>query len=150
MVEPSNPTAFALSLPRVAAAAWSSVRVCGRMTTSMSGQFKACNQAMGTRELLAEAWAARAGCREAGSCNMRAVYPAAGLLVTALAIGLAGRTLLVRGAADPDLPAMMPLLALTMLVLVVSVAGLWPRLPRWGKALAAVLWLGWLQAAVRG
>ena len=36
VVEPSSPTVLAFNLPRVAAAAWSSVWVCGRMTTSMS------------------------------------------------------------------------------------------------------------------
>lgn len=81
---------------------------------------------------------------------VRAVYPAAGLLVAALAIGLAGRTLLVRGTEEPDLAAVFPLVALTTLVLVISIAGLWTRLPRWGKVLTVILLAGWLQAAVRG
>ena len=81
---------------------------------------------------------------------LRTVYPVAGLLAAALAIGLAGRTLLVHDAPEPDLAAVMPLVALTALILVVSIAGLWPRLPRWGQAVTVVLVLGWLQAAVRG
>jgi hypothetical protein len=81
---------------------------------------------------------------------VRAVYPAAGLLVTALAIGLAGRTLLVQGTEEPDLAAVFPLVALTLLVLVISIGGLWTRLPRWGKVVTTVLVVGWLQAAVRG
>lgn len=92
----------------------------------------------------------RVGLAAADNAPVRAVYPAAGLLVGALAIGLAGRTLLVRGAGEPDLDAVLPLVALTALVLVISVAGLWTRLPRWGKALTAVLLIGWFQAAVRG
>lgn len=84
------------------------------------------------------------------SSAVRAVYPAAGLLVGALAIGLAGRTLLVRGAEEPDLAAVFPLVALTTLVLAISVAGLWAKLPRWGKVLTVVLLVGWMQAAVRG
>lgn len=81
---------------------------------------------------------------------LRAVYPVAGLLVAALAIGLAGQTLLVQGASEPELAAMMPLVALTTLVLVISIAALWPRLPRWGRAVTVLLFVGWLQAAVRG
>jgi hypothetical protein len=81
---------------------------------------------------------------------LRTVYPVAGLLAAALSIGLAGRTLLVRDAPEPDLAAVMPLVALTALILVISVAGLWSRLPRWGQAVTVVLVLGWLQAAVRG
>lgn len=91
----------------------------------------------------------RIGRAAAGTTALRAVYPAAGLLVAALAVGLAGRTLLVQGATEPDLEAVMPLVALTTLVLVISVAGLWPKLPRWGKVLTVLLWVGWLQAAVR-
>jgi len=36
------------------------------------------------------------------------------------------------------------------LIVVVSVAALWSRLPRWGQAVTVVLVVGWLQAAVRG
>lgn len=92
----------------------------------------------------------RVGRAAAESSVLRAVYPVAGLLAAALAIGLAGRTLLVEGTPEPDLAAVMPLVALTAVILVVSVAGLWPKLPRWGKAVTVVLFLGWLQAAVRG
>jgi hypothetical protein len=81
---------------------------------------------------------------------LRLVYPVAGLLTAALALGLAARTLLVDGAPEPELAAIMPLVVLTTLVLVISVAALWPRLPRWGRGVAALLIVGWLQAAVRG
>jgi hypothetical protein len=77
------------------------------------------------------------------------VYPVAGVVAMALAIGLAGRTLLVQGAPEPDLPAVMPLVVLTVLVLAISLAGLWRYWPRWGKVVAVLLVLGWLQAAVR-
>ncbi len=92
----------------------------------------------------------RVGRAAAESAPVRAVYPAAGLLVGALAIGLAGRTLLVRGAGEPDVDAVLPLVALTALILAISIAGLWTRLPRWGKVLTAMLLAGWFQAAVRG
>lgn len=91
----------------------------------------------------------RIGRLAAESAAVRCVYPVAGLLVVALATGLGGRTLLVPGASEPDLAAVMPLVVLTALVLVISIAGLWHRWPRWGKAVAVVLVLGWLQAAVR-
>ncbi|MES1259139.1 MAG: hypothetical protein ABUL71_00995 [Gemmatimonadota bacterium] len=91
----------------------------------------------------------RVGRAAAESSVVRALYPVAGITAAALAIGLAARTLLVRGAGDPDGAAVMPLVALTVLVLVVSVAGLWARWPRWGKVLTVVLFVGWLQAAVR-
>ena len=92
----------------------------------------------------------RVGSVAAENSPLRAVYPVAGLLVAALAIGLATRTLLVPGAPDPDVPAMMPLVATITLALVISVAGMWPKLPRWGKVLTIVLFAGWMQAAIRG
>ena len=81
--------------------------------------------------------------------SVRRIYPVAGLVVFGLAAGLAGRTLLVEGAPVPALTAVMPLVTLTTLLLAISVAGLWPGWPRWGKVLAAVLVIGWLQAAIR-
>ena len=92
----------------------------------------------------------RVGRAAAESSVVRSVYAVAGLLAGALVIGLAGRTLLVRDAPDPDLAAVVPLVALTALMLVVSTALLWSRMPRWGKALTVMLYLGWMQAAVRG
>jgi hypothetical protein len=80
----------------------------------------------------------------------RRVYPVAGLLVAALGIGLAGRALLVHGASEPDLVAVMPLVVLAVLALVVSVATLWASWPRWARAVAVLASLGWIQAAVRG
>lgn len=92
----------------------------------------------------------RAGRAASESSVLRSVYPAAGLLALALAIGLAGRTLLVQGAPEPDLGAVMPLVALTSIILVVSLAALWSRMPSWGKVVTGVILVGWLQAAVRG
>lgn len=92
----------------------------------------------------------RVGRASAESSVLRAVYPVTGLLAIAFVIGLAGRTLLVQGAPDPDLPAVMPFIVLVALVLVISAAGLWGRMPRWGKVLTVALFAGWLQAAVRG
>ncbi|MGH7594587.1 MAG: hypothetical protein ACRELE_12160 [Gemmatimonadales bacterium] len=92
----------------------------------------------------------RVGRAAAPDAAVRRMFPVAGLLVVALAIGLTGRTVLVQGASEPDLAAVMPLVAVTTLILVVSIAGLWGKWPRWGKAVALVLVAGWLQAAVRG
>jgi hypothetical protein len=78
------------------------------------------------------------------------VYPVAGLLVAALGIGVAGRALLVHGASEPDLVAVMPLVVLAVLALVVSAATLWASWPRWARAVAVLASLGWIQAAVRG
>jgi len=91
----------------------------------------------------------RVGRAAAESSVARSIYPVAGITTAALAVGLAARTLLVRGAGDPDGAAVLPLVALTALILVVSIAGLWPRWPRWAKVLTVVVFIGWLQAAVR-
>ena len=91
----------------------------------------------------------RVGQAAGETSSIRRCYPAAGLLAASLAIGLAGRTLLVREAPDPDLTAVMPIVVLTVMVLAISIVGLWPRWPRWGKSVAVVLLLGWLQAAIR-
>jgi hypothetical protein len=98
--------------------------------------------------LVVAAWQ-RVGRPAPENSALRALYPTAGLVAGALVIGLTGRTLLVRDAPEPDLTAVMPLVALTSLVLVVSVVGLWPRWPKWARALTVVLSLGWLQAALR-
>jgi hypothetical protein len=91
----------------------------------------------------------RIGQRADETASVRRVYPVAGLLALALVTGLAGRTLLVQGSSEPDLPAVMPLVVLTIVLLAISITALWRLWPRWGKALAIVLVLGWLQAAVR-
>lgn len=91
----------------------------------------------------------RAGRRAPVNSPLRQVFPVGGLLVIALAIGLAGRTLLVAGAPEPDLAAVFPLGVLTALVLAVSLASLWRFWPAWGKGVALVIGIGWLQAALR-
>jgi hypothetical protein len=80
---------------------------------------------------------------------MRAIYPVAGLLTAGLVIGLGGQTLLVRGTWEPDLAAVMPIVALCTVVLVVSIAALWPRWPAWARIGCVVMVLGWLQASLR-
>ena len=77
-------------------------------------------------------------------------YRAAGTLAAAITIGLATRHLLVRDTPAPDVTAILPLAVLGLLATVVSVASFWRSWPRWGKAIAVVIMLGWLQAAVRG
>lgn len=81
---------------------------------------------------------------------LRRWYRAAGTLAAAIGIGLATRHLLVRDTPAPDVVAILPLAVLGLLATVVSVASYWRSWPRWGKAVAAVIILGWLQAAVRG
>jgi hypothetical protein len=98
--------------------------------------------------LLVVGWR-RAGRRAPINAPLRHVFAVGGLLVAALAIGLAGRTLLVEGTPEPDLAAILPLVAVTALVLAVSLAVLWRSWPRWGQAVAVVIGLGWLQAALR-
>lgn len=80
----------------------------------------------------------------------RRFYRAAGTLALAIGLGLAARHLLVRGTPTPDLAAILPLAVLGLLVAMVSLASEWRHWPRWGKAVAAIILLGWLQAAVRG
>lgn len=92
----------------------------------------------------------RAGRAAPEASVLRAIYVVTGLLVAGLVTGLAARFLLVAGTPDPDLTAVMPIVALVAVVLVVSTAALWPRMPRWGKAVTAIVYLAWLQAAVRG
>lgn len=77
-------------------------------------------------------------------------HPVLALTAVALCIGLALRWLLVPASASPDLAAVFPLVVLVALASVGSAAQLWRNWPRWGKLLALVLFLGWLQAAVRG
>jgi hypothetical protein len=91
----------------------------------------------------------RVGRPSDGGSVLHRLYAVGGLVVGALAIGLAGRTLAIAGMPDLDLAGMMPLVVPTLLVLVVSIAGLWNQWPRWGKLLAVVLIAGWWQAAVR-
>ena len=92
----------------------------------------------------------RVGRRRQRDARCPRVYPVAGLLAAALASGLAGRTLLVHGAPEPDLAAVMPLVALDRAGARDQHCGVVASLAAVGKAVAVVLIVGWLQAAVRG
>ncbi|MEO5797877.1 MAG: hypothetical protein ABIZ70_04355 [Gemmatimonadales bacterium] len=81
---------------------------------------------------------------------LRRLFPAAGVIALAYAAGLAAHSLLLTGAAAPDLAAVFPLVVVALLVVVASIGVLWPRWPRAGKLVALVLILGWAQAAIRG
>lgn len=81
---------------------------------------------------------------------LRRWYRAAGTLAAAIGIGLATRHLLVRDTPAPEIVAMLPLAVLGLLAAIVSIASFWRSWPRWGKAIAVVIVVGWLQAAVRG
>ncbi|HEY3935649.1 MAG TPA: hypothetical protein VGL65_13640 [Gemmatimonadales bacterium] len=98
--------------------------------------------------LLVVGWR-RAGRQAPATSPLRRIFPVAGLLMIGLAIGLAGRTLLVTGTPEPDLAAVLPLVVLTVLALSVSLAWLWRYWPTWGRGVALVIGLGWLQAALR-
>jgi hypothetical protein len=76
-------------------------------------------------------------------------HPVLGFTAVALCVGLALRWLLVPASPEPDLAAVFPLVVLVALASVGSAAQLWRNWPRWGKLLALVLFVGWLQAAVR-
>jgi hypothetical protein len=81
---------------------------------------------------------------------LRRLYPAALVLAVTYAAGFAVRTLLVRGAPDPDLTSLVPLFALAVIVITSSIATLWTVWPRWERGVAALVLVWWLQAAVRG
>lgn len=95
------------------------------------------------------AWRREARTRPDGAL-LRRLYPAAGVLTFFYALGLAAHTLLLTGAAVPDLAAVFPLVVVGMLVGVVSVGVLWHWWHLAGKLLAMLLILGWAQAALRG
>ncbi len=75
---------------------------------------------------------------------------AAWVLAVAIALGLAGLWLLMPATPPPRLETVFPLAVVGALALVVSTAVLWSRWPRWGKAAAVLIALGWFQAAIRG
>lgn len=99
--------------------------------------------------IVAAAWMLEARLRPAGT-SLRRLYPAALIVMLAYFAGLAGRTLFVSGAAEPDLAAVFPLVVIGLLVISTSVGVLWRRWHRAGKLLAVILLLGWAQAAIRG
>jgi hypothetical protein len=80
---------------------------------------------------------------------IRQLFAAAGVLSLAYAVGLAVRTLIIAETPPPDLVAILPLVVVSVLIIVTSLAAWWPRWHRWGKAAVVVLLLGWLQAALR-
>jgi hypothetical protein len=79
----------------------------------------------------------------------RRLYPAAGLLAAGSMGGVLLRDLLQSAAPEPGLPQVMPLVVLTVVVGTVSLSTLWRTWPRWGKGIALLIVLGWVQAAFR-
>ncbi len=77
-------------------------------------------------------------------------HPVLAIVGVSLVLGLALRWLLVPASPAPDLAAVFPLVVLVALASVGSAAQLWHNWPRWGKVVALVLFVGWLQAALRG
>jgi hypothetical protein len=93
--------------------------------------------------------AARVARRMPRTTTVAVVHPASAVLATGIATGLALRWLFVPTSPALDVVAMMPLVVVGVIVCAASVGILWPRWPGWGKLLAAVIVLGWLQAAIR-
>lgn len=79
----------------------------------------------------------------------RRLFQAAGVLALAYAVGLTVRTLFIAETPEPDLAAVFPLVLVSTVVIVTSIAIFWPRWNRWGRLAAGVLLAGWLQAAIR-
>lgn len=71
------------------------------------------------------------------------------VVVGGIAVGLTLRWLLMPMSPSPALSGVFPVTVLLAMASVAAVASLWPRWRWWGKALAVVLAVGWLQAAVR-
>lgn len=86
----------------------------------------------------------------AADALLRRWYLAVATLTAGVAVGLVARHLLLLDSPDPGLGAVFPVAVLGVLVGVTSVTAWWPKWSRRGKGLAAILLLGWLQAAIRG
>ena len=80
---------------------------------------------------------------------VRRLFAAAGVLSLAYTVGLAVRTLIIAETLPPDLVAVLPLVAVSVMIIVTSLAAFWPRWNRWGKVIVIVLLVGWMQAALR-
>ncbi len=80
---------------------------------------------------------------------LRRIYPAIAVLLVALIAGLSLRWLLLPASPLPDAEAIFPIAVLVALAVITSVAALWRIWPRWGRALAVLMIVGWLQAALR-
>ncbi len=81
---------------------------------------------------------------------LRRLYPAALVLLLTYLAGLAVRTLLVRGAPEPDVVSLLPIVTLLALLTICSVAALWPLWGRWPRLITVAVVVWWGQAAVRG
>ncbi len=81
---------------------------------------------------------------------LRRLYPACTVLAATYLGGVVVRTLLVRGAPEPDLLSLLPLAAVGMLAVICSIALLWRFWPLWQRTAAVLILLWWGQAAVRG
>ena len=97
--------------------------------------------------LVAVAWRRVAG-RLPSDALLRRFFEASGVLAVAYAVGLALRTMLIAGAPDPDLAAVLPIVVIGTVVVVVSIVSLWPRWSRAGKLVAVMLGAGWMGASI--
>jgi hypothetical protein len=80
---------------------------------------------------------------------LRRLYPAVAVLWLGMGCGLVIRQLFMPKATEPGLVAIFPLIAISVVVLTVSVAVLWRHWHRWAKFAAILIIMGWLQAAIR-
>ncbi len=58
-------------------------------------------------------------------------------------------TLVIAETPPPDLVAVLPLVVVSVMIIVTSLAVFWPGWNRWGKLAVVILLAGWLQAALR-
>ena len=79
-----------------------------------------------------------------------AIYPVVGLIVAALVLGLAARTVLVADAPEPDLASMMPLVVLGALVLIVSAGGAWREWSPTARVAAVLVMVVWFAGRIAG
>lgn len=98
--------------------------------------------------VVASAWLIVAR-RQAIDAPLRRIFPAIVVLLVALAAGLSLRWLLLPASPLPDAEAVFPIAVLVLLGVVTGVAALWRIWPRWGRVIAVLLIVGWLQAALR-
>jgi hypothetical protein len=78
----------------------------------------------------------------------RQLFEALGITAACYAAGMVARSLLVRGAPDPALAEVFPLVVILTVMVVVGMSVSWPGWSRAGKLLSLALALGWAGASL--